>query len=90
MYLTLCVARGTPRGASRLVQAMSAWSMNARRAPFQHCKDGRVYGHTTTAMHDMRTPSPLPATPTAAVAAVLIGGLEGGKRRTDQTLPDFR
>ena len=29
-----------------------------RRAPSRHCRDPRVYGHTTTAMHDMSTLSP--------------------------------
>ena len=44
--------------ASRLMQAMSAWSVYTRRASSQHCRDAREYGHTTTAMHDMRTPRP--------------------------------
>ena len=39
-------------GASRLVLAMSAWSVKTRRAPSRHCRDARVYGHTTTAVHD--------------------------------------
>ena len=29
-----------------------------RRAPSPHCTDARVYGHTITAMHGMRTPLP--------------------------------
>ena len=41
----------TPHGASRLVQAMPAWSVKSRRAPSRHCRDARVYGHTTTVMH---------------------------------------
>ena len=48
--------RRTPHGASRLLPAMSAWSTKARRAPSRHCRDARVYGHTTTAMHDMSVP----------------------------------
>ena len=52
MQLTLHATRRTPHGASRLVQAMSAWSVKTRRAPSRHCRDARVYGHTTTAMHD--------------------------------------
>ena len=35
---------------------MSAWSVETRRAQFRHCRDVRVYGHTTTAMHDMSAP----------------------------------
>ena len=31
-----------------------------RRAPSRHCRDARVYGHTTTAMPEMRTPLPHP------------------------------
>ncbi|CAM9463532.1 unnamed protein product, partial [Laminaria digitata] len=34
--------RRTPHGASRLVQAMSAWSVKTRRAPSRHYKDARV------------------------------------------------
>ena len=42
----------TPRSASRLVQAMSAWSVKTRSAPFRQCRDARVYGLTTTVSHD--------------------------------------
>ena len=38
---------------------MFAWSVKTGRALSPHCRDARVYGHTTTAMHDMRTPPPL-------------------------------
>ena len=41
----LHATRLTPHGASRLIQAMSAWSAKTRRAPSRHCKDTRVYGH---------------------------------------------
>ena len=47
-------------GVPRLVQAMPAWSGKTRRVPSRHCRDARVYGHTTTAMHDMSTPPPPP------------------------------
>ena len=40
-----------------LVHAMSACSVT-RRAPSQHRKDTRAYGHTTTAMHEMGTTPP--------------------------------
>ena len=50
----------TPHGASRLVQAMSAWLVKIRCAPSRHSRDARVYGHTTTAMHKLSTPPPPP------------------------------
>ena len=37
--------------------AMSSWSVKSRRTPSRHCRDARVYVHTTTAMHDMSTHS---------------------------------
>ena len=52
-----------PHGASRLVQAMSVWSVKTRHAPSRHCRDARVYGHTTTAMHDIEYLSPIEYTP---------------------------
>ena len=51
MKLTLHAIRRTPHGASRLVLATSAWSVETRRAPSGHRRT-RVYGQTTTAMHD--------------------------------------
>ena len=57
MQLTLHATRPIPHDAWRLVQAMCVWSVKARRAPSRHCRDARVYGHTTTVMHDMSTPS---------------------------------
>ena len=57
--LTLHATRRTPHGASHLVQATSTWSVKTRRALSRHCRDARVYGHTTTAMHDMSTPPPV-------------------------------
>ena len=41
-------------------QEMSACSVKTRRALFRHCRDGRVYGHTTTTMHDNESPPPAP------------------------------
>ena len=63
MQLILYATRLTPHGASRLGQAMSVSSSKTRRAPSRHCRDARVYGHTTTAMHGMRTPPPSLSTP---------------------------
>ena len=58
MQFTLYATRRTPHGAWRLVQAMSAWLVKARRAPSRQSRDGRVDGHTTTAMHKLSTPPP--------------------------------
>ena len=49
-------AASTHRGVSRLVQAMYCLVGKTRRAPSRQCKYARVYGHTTTVMHDMNTP----------------------------------
>ena len=51
MQLALHATRPTPHGASRLVQARSAWTGKTRRAPSGHCSDEKVYGNTTTAAH---------------------------------------
>ena len=51
MKLALHATRPTPHGASRLVQARSAWTGKTRRAPSGHCSDEKVYGNTTTAAH---------------------------------------
>ena len=59
MPLTLHATRRSPHGASRLVQALSAWSVKTQRAPSSHCRDASVYSHTkymTKAMHGMTTP----------------------------------
>ena len=53
MQFTLDATSRTPPGASRLVHAMSSWSVKTRRASSLHCEDARGYGHTTTAMHDI-------------------------------------
>ena len=50
----------TTHGASRLVQAMPSWSVKTRHAPSRHCRNARVYGHTTTAMHEMPPTPPSP------------------------------
>ena len=60
MQFTLHATRRTPHGASRLVQAMSACLVTTRRAPSRHSRDARVYGHTTTAMHELNVPLPPP------------------------------
>ena len=58
VQLTLHATRGAPHVASHLVLPMFAWSVKTRRAPSRHCRDARVYGHTTTAMHDNENPPP--------------------------------
>ena len=52
-------------------KAMSAWSVKTRRAPSRHCRDARVHGHTTTAMHGMSTP-PNPPPPRCTRLVVLF------------------
>ena len=59
MQLTLHATRRTPQGASRLVQAISAWSVRTRHAPSRHCRDARVYGQTTTVMNEIEYISPV-------------------------------
>ena len=47
----------TPHGASRLVQAMPAWSVETPTCSFPwNCRDARVYDHRTTAIHDTSIP----------------------------------
>ena len=60
VQFTLHAIRRTPHGASRLVQATSAWLAKTRRAPSRHSRDARVYGHTATAMHNLCALSPPP------------------------------
>ena len=50
-------------GASRLVHAISAWSVKTRHAPSRHSRDARGYGHMTTAMHEYRVQPPPPFPP---------------------------
>ena len=78
MQLTLHATRPKPQGASRLVQAMTAWSVKTRHAPSRHCRDARVYDHTATAMHEYTPPLCVfsPLLPSEA------GGAEGVRRRT--------
>ena len=60
MQLTL-YSRDSPNTSRRFALVSSnAWSMKTRRAPSRRCRDARVYGHTTTAMHDMSTAPTLP------------------------------
>ena len=59
MQFALHATRRTPHGASRLVQAMSAWLVKTRRASSRHSRDTRVYGHTTTAMHKLSIRLPI-------------------------------
>ena len=71
MQSALHATRRTPHGASRLVLAMSSWSVKTRRAPSGHCKDAKTYGHTPTATHDNEyTPSPASMAHTSMIAEV--------------------
>ena len=54
--------RRTPRGASRWVHAMPAWSVKNRRASPRHSRKARVYPAVSRLRHEMSThppPSPL-------------------------------
>ena len=62
MQLTLHATRSTPHDASRLVQAISAWSVKTRYSPFQHCRDARV--RLRPGMNIEYTP-PFPTMPTS-------------------------
>ena len=44
------------------------WSVKTRRTPSRHCRGARVYGHTTTVMHDTEYISPIEYTPPPARA----------------------
>ena len=82
MQLTLHATHRTPHGASCLAQAMSAWPGETRCAPSRHCKDARVYGHTTTAVHNNEytstphhsspSPPPLPSRVILCSCAVVL------------------
>ena len=52
--------------------------LDFRHTSSRQCRDARVYGHTTTAMHDMSTSPPLPSTVCAFIA---VG------RRVQRVLP---
>ena len=97
MQLTLHATRRTPHGDSRLVPAMSAWSVKTPHAPSRHCRDPRVYGHTTAALHEYRvhpslragtswTPKfSLPRMPLArstyGVFGIILTPTNGGRKR---------
>ena len=59
MWLTLHATRRTPNGASCFVYPMSALLVKTQSVPSRHCRDARVCGNTTTAMHGTCTPPPL-------------------------------
>ena len=71
MQSTVHATRRTPRGASCLVQAKSAWLVKTRRAPSRHSRHVRVDDHKTTVMHKLSTPPPTPLTLQMSVDAVI-------------------
>ena len=82
MQLTVHATR-TPHGASRLVHAMSAWSVKPRRAPSRPCTDARVHGLKTTAMHGSEHPPPPTAPhPTFHARNSIEGPLHGSAIRS--------
>ena len=77
--------RRTPHGASRLVRAMPACLVKTRRAPSRHSKEARVYGHTTTVMHNLSTPPP-PPPPHANFKADLSSTMGRGQTPSDSSI----
>ena len=88
--------RRTPHGASRLVLAMSPWSVETGRAPSRHCRDARVYGPTTTAMLDDEYTPPHTRTPFPAsiffirISPVHVSVLAGAKENAVLVSPSHR
>ena len=80
MQLTLHATRPTPNDPSRMAQDMSGWSVKTRRAPPRHCRDARVYGHTTTVMYDMSTPTPPRPAPHVALRLESVTCYDGYER----------
>ena len=74
VQFTLHTTHRTPHGASRLVQAMSAWLVETRRVLSRHSRRARVYGHTTTAMHKLSNPPPPPPSFTHAHEVLPVKG----------------
>ena len=72
-----CRSLNTSRFASRLLQAVSAWSGKPRRAPSQLCSDAAVYGHATTVMRDISTPPALSPPPRPPSPSSTIPSLPG-------------
>ena len=61
----------SPRNTTKpALDSSKAWSVETRPAPSRHSRDGRVYGHTTTAMHETSTP-PFPSRQKTSSAANL-------------------
>ena len=82
MHRTLHAARPTHPSALRVVHAMSAGSVRTRHAPVRHCRDARVCGHTTKAMHDIECTTPLLSRPFGC-AQVFLKYCRFGDRRND-------
>ena len=70
MQLTLHTARPTPHGASRLVQAVPAWSVKTRRAPSRHYigMRGSMVIRLQPCMTRAHTPAPPPFLPEKTIA----------------------
>ena len=74
MQLAFRATRRTHHGASRLVQAMSAWSVKTRRRPSRHCRDAEAHGHACDYGHAcQRAPPPLPSPPTSTLRPGVVG-----------------
>ena len=73
MKFTIHATRRIPHGASRLVQAISAWLVKTRRAPSRHNRDARAvwsygYGHAQTEYTPPPSPPPLISPPPPPLA----------------------
>ena len=68
-----------------MVKAMPALSVKTRRAPFRHCKDARVYGQTTMAMHDVSTP-PYPSAQTLVFRRLDKAGSKTAYKRVNVSI----
>ena len=67
MQFTFHSTRRIPRDASRLVQAISAWSAATRRAPNWRCRDVRVCAQAATYGHAWHEYSHPPSPPLGSV-----------------------
>ena len=87
MQVTLHTTRRIPHGKSRLVQAMSAWSVKTRRAPHRHSRDARVYDHTVY-RHTWHIVSSAPIRPDSFIRLCLVVGAFPRRSAFEARKPD--
>ena len=76
--LVLHATRQTPQGVSRWMRTMLARPVKTRRALSRYCRDARINGLETTAMHDMSTPPPSARAPVRLAHMKSDCAYEGG------------